>query len=87
MNPRLREVRAKGQEKWIKRGIALGVDGGILVGLLVTLSLVAWGVDHCGGGCQVAEAGAVLGFLGLYVPYPFFLSLSKFLNIYARTHC
>lgn len=65
MNPRLREVRAKVQEKWVKRGIALLVDGGILVGLLVTLSLVAWGVDNCGGGCKVAEAGVVLGFLGL----------------------
>jgi hypothetical protein len=62
---RLKAASAKAQEKWIKRGVAAAVDAGILIGMLVTLALVAWRVDNCGGGRAVAEAGVILGFLAL----------------------
>lgn len=38
---RLKGVSAKAQERWIKKSVALAVDGIILLGMLVTLSVVA----------------------------------------------
>lgn len=38
----------------------MGVDAVVLVGLLVTLAVVAKGVDGCG----LAKAGVILGFIG-----------------------
>ncbi|KAH7370866.1 hypothetical protein BKA65DRAFT_545565 [Rhexocercosporidium sp. MPI-PUGE-AT-0058] len=64
VHSKLKAASDKAQEKWVKRSVAAGVDGVILLGLLVTLAVVAKGVDVCGNGCQVAEAGVVLGFLG-----------------------
>jgi hypothetical protein len=42
---RLKGVSARAQEKWIKKSVAAFIDGVILLGLLVTLSLVAHRVD------------------------------------------
>ncbi|CAL3966827.1 unnamed protein product [Diplocarpon coronariae] len=63
VNPRLKAVRERTREGVVRTGIALLVDGAVLLGLLVTLSLGAAEVDqHRGGGLM--EAGVVLGFLG-----------------------
>ncbi|PVH80921.1 hypothetical protein DL98DRAFT_654370 [Cadophora sp. DSE1049] len=65
VHSRLKKASDKAQEKWVKRSVAAGVDAVVLVGLLVTLAVVAKGVDVCGaGGCKVAEAGVILGFMG-----------------------
>ncbi|KAH9206897.1 hypothetical protein DL95DRAFT_396503 [Leptodontidium sp. 2 PMI_412] len=64
VHSKLKAASDKAQEKWVKRSVAAGVDGVILLGLLVTLALVAKDVDACGNGCQIAEAGVILGFLG-----------------------
>lgn len=42
----LKAASAKAQEKWIKRGVAVFVDGVIALGLLVMLNLVAKEFDH-----------------------------------------
>ncbi|KAH6683341.1 hypothetical protein B0J14DRAFT_145301 [Halenospora varia] len=65
VHARLKGVSERAQERWIKRGFGAGVDGVVLVGLLVCLGLVAGEVDKCKGGCEVQEAGVILGFLGL----------------------
>ncbi|KAK2624183.1 hypothetical protein QTJ16_006133 [Diplocarpon rosae] len=64
VNPRLQAVRDRTRERAVRTGIALSVDGAVLLGLLVTLTLGAVNVDRNGGG-GVLEAGVVLGFLGL----------------------
>lgn len=63
------------QERWIKKGISAIIDGVILLGLLVSLALVAHKVKGCGIGggvrpygqrdCHVLEAATILGFLSL----------------------
>lgn len=65
VHSRLKRASEVAREKWVKRSVAVGVDGVILLGLLVTLAVVAKGVDRCGKGCGVAEAGVILGFMGL----------------------
>ncbi|KAK0122425.1 hypothetical protein ONS95_010661 [Cadophora gregata] len=64
VHSRLKAASDKAREKWVKRSVAAGVDGVVLVGLLVTLAVVTKGVDVCGSGCKIEEAGVVLGFLG-----------------------
>ena len=61
-HPRLRAASAKAQEKWIKKSFAGVVDAVILVGLLVSLSLVA---SHRPLGS--VKAADVLGFVALWV--------------------
>jgi len=48
VHPRLKDVSAKAQESWIQKSAAATIDGVILLGLLITLSLVAHQVDVCG---------------------------------------
>jgi len=64
VHSRLKRASEVAREKWAKRSVAVAVDGVILLGLLVTLAVVAKGVDRCGRGCEVAEAGVILGFMG-----------------------
>ncbi|KAE8442405.1 hypothetical protein EG329_003363 [Mollisiaceae sp. DMI_Dod_QoI] len=66
VHPRLKGVSARAQETWIKRGIAAVIDGGILLGMLVSLSLVAHEVDQCRGSCYLpasVTAAVILGFI------------------------
>jgi hypothetical protein len=42
---RLKGVSAKAQETWIKKIVAAAIDGVVLLGMLVTLSLVAHNID------------------------------------------
>lgn len=63
---------AKAQEKWIKRSIAAVIDGVILLGLLVTLAVVAHKVDvdhrdytHPEVRPASVTAAVILGFLTL----------------------
>lgn len=67
VHPRLKAASVKSQEKSIKRIAALVVDGGILLGLLVCLSLVAHGISSCRYRCASRDitAATVLGFLSL----------------------
>lgn len=65
---RLKNVsRAAEQEKWIIKGINAFIDGVILLGLLVSLALVASKLKNCwrGTGCGLLEAAVILGFLSL----------------------
>jgi hypothetical protein len=67
---RFKGVSARAQEKWIKRAAALAVDGSILIGLLITLSLVAHKLARMGRYSSwrpSALAGVVLGFISLWV--------------------
>ncbi|KAG9239746.1 hypothetical protein BJ875DRAFT_1711 [Amylocarpus encephaloides] len=70
VHPRLKAASAKAQEKWIKRGVSLLIDGGILIGLLASLAVVAHGIQTChyyGRYSQCPEksatAAVVLGFI------------------------
>lgn len=68
MHPRLKDVSAKAREEWIQRCVAGLVDGVILLGLLITLSLIAREVDVCGGPCDLppsTTAAVILGFIAL----------------------
>jgi hypothetical protein len=68
VHPKWKSVSAKAQEKWIKKSAAGAIDGGILLGLLVTLALVASKVDNCPLCVPVGVTPAViLGFLVLWV--------------------
>jgi hypothetical protein len=63
---RLKGVSAKAQEKWIKKIVALAIDGIVLLGMLVTLSLVAHEVDACHRYCSLpatATHAVILGFI------------------------
>jgi hypothetical protein len=64
---RLQSVSAKAQEKWIKKSAAAAVDGIIMFGMLVTLSLVAHEVDVCHPYCPYAtvKQAVILGFITL----------------------
>jgi len=64
VHPKWKSVSAKAQEKWIKKSVAGAIDGGILLGLLVTLALVASKVDDCPS-CVASgvTAAVILGFL------------------------
>jgi hypothetical protein len=65
---RLKGVSARAQERWIKKSAALAVDGIILLGLLITLSLVAHNVaiSHYIYSWRPLVTGAVvLGFISL----------------------
>jgi hypothetical protein len=65
-HPKLKGVSAKSQETWIKKSIAAAVDGVILLGLLISLSLVAHEVDTSGGWLPATvEHAVILGFLVL----------------------
>lgn len=68
VHPRLKDVSARAQESWIQKSAAATVDGVILLGLLITLSLVAHQVDVCGGPCDLPAsltAAVILGFISL----------------------
>jgi len=63
---RLKGVSAKAQETWIKKIVAAVIDGIILVGMLVTLSLVTHEVDWCRRSCYLPATvthAAILGFI------------------------
>jgi hypothetical protein len=65
---RLKGVSARAQERWIKRSAALAVDGIILLGLLVTLSIVAHNVANSSylfSWRPLVTAAVVLGFITL----------------------
>ena len=64
MHHRLKGVSAKAQETWIKRTVAATIDGVVLLGLLVTLSLVAHEVDTHALPAVVTHA-VTLGFIAL----------------------
>jgi hypothetical protein len=65
---RLKGVSAKAQERWIKKSAALAVDGIILLGMLVTLAVVAhkvaiWRYPYAWRGLVIGAV--VLGFISL----------------------
>ncbi|KAG0649189.1 hypothetical protein D0Z07_4554 [Hyphodiscus hymeniophilus] len=63
---RLKSVSARAQERWIKKSAALAVDGVILLGMLVTLSMVAHNVaiwHYAYSWRPLVTAAVVLGFL------------------------
>lgn len=63
---RLKGVSARAQEKWIKKSAALAVDGIILLGILITLSIVAHNVaiSHYPYSWRpLVTAAVVLGFI------------------------
>ena len=66
---RLKGVSAKAQETWIKKIVAAVIDGIILLGMLVTLSLVAHEIDVCHGPfCSLPATvthAVILGFITL----------------------
>lgn len=68
VHPRFQAASAKAQETWIKKSAAAVVDGVILLGLLVSLSLIAHEVDVCSGTCKAflpasVTPAVILGFL------------------------
>ncbi len=68
VHPTLRSVSAKAQDTWIKKTVPAVTDGVILLGLLVSLSLVAHEVDVCQGACHLPvslTAAVILGFIVL----------------------
>ena len=69
MHPGLKAVHAKAQETWIQKKIlAASIDGAILLGMLISLSLVAREVDDCVGSCHLpasVTAAVILGFIDL----------------------
>jgi hypothetical protein len=68
VHPRLKDVSTKAQEAWIQKSAAATIDGIILLGLLITLSLIAHQVDVCGGPCDLpasTTAAVILGFIAL----------------------
>jgi hypothetical protein len=65
---RLKGVSAKAQETWIKKIVAAVIDGIILLGMLVTLSLVAHEIDWCRQSCYLPATvthAVILGFITL----------------------
>jgi hypothetical protein len=64
-HPKLKGVSAKSQETWIKKSIAAAVDGVILLGLLISLSLVAHEIDTTWWLPATVEHAVILGFLVL----------------------
>jgi len=68
VHPRFKAVSVRAQERWIKNSIAGVIDGAILLGLLVSLSLIAHEVDVCAGTCRIYLSASItpaviLGFL------------------------
>lgn len=64
VHPKWKSVSAKAQEKWIKKGVAVAFDAGILLGLLVSLAVVAKKVSSHHVAKDVTAA-VILGFLVL----------------------
>lgn len=62
---KLKGVSAKAQENWIKKSVAAVVDGVILVGLLVSLSIIAWAQGLYSWPVAGLKAADVLGFIVL----------------------
>jgi hypothetical protein len=65
---RLKGVSAKAQETWIKNIAAAVIDIIILLGMLVTLSLIAHEIDRCRGDCSLPATvthAVILGFITL----------------------
>jgi hypothetical protein len=65
---KLKGVSAKAQETWIKKIVAAAVDGVILLGMLVTLSLNAHEVAQCRRNCGMPATvthAVILGFITL----------------------
>lgn len=65
VHPKWKSVSAKAQEKWIKKSVAGAFDAGILLGLLVSLAIVAHRVDTTNRVPQSVTAAAILGFIVL----------------------
>lgn len=67
VHPKWKSVSAKAQEKWIKKGVAGAIDAGILLGLLVSLAVVAkrvnteWSLQDP----KAVTAAVILGFIVL----------------------
>jgi hypothetical protein len=64
VHPKWKSVSAKAQEKWIKKSVAGAIDAGILLGLLVSLAVVANKVDTHHAPRDVTAA-VILGFIVL----------------------
>jgi hypothetical protein len=64
VHPQWKSVSARAQEKWIKKSVAGLIDGIILLGLLITLALVAQKVDNYWLPAEVTSA-VILGFIVL----------------------
>ena len=62
----LKGVSAKAQEIWIKKIAAAVIDGIILLGMLVTLSLVAHEIDGCRCSLFFASHSYTCCDLGIY---------------------
>ncbi|CZR67406.1 uncharacterized protein PAC_17305 [Phialocephala subalpina] len=62
VHPRFKAASAKAQESWIKKSAAAVIDGIILLGLLISLSLIAHEVDVSHLPTSVTPA-VILGFL------------------------
>jgi formate/nitrite transporter FocA (FNT family) len=65
VHPKWKSVSAKAQEKWIKKTVAGAFDAGILLGLLVSLAIVAHKVDTANRVPQSVTAAVILGFIVL----------------------
>ena len=66
VHDRLKDWSARAQEKWIRNSVAAGLDGVILLGMLVTLSLVAHEVHvYPSATVAVTHAAVILGFITL----------------------
>ena len=65
VHPKWKSVSAKAQEKWIKKSVAGAIDAGILLGLLVSLAIVAKKVDTTYGLPKEVTHAVILGFIVL----------------------
>jgi hypothetical protein len=65
VHPKWKSVSAKAQEKWIKKSVAGAIDAGILLGLLVSLAIVAKKVDSTYGLPKEVTHAVILGFIVL----------------------
>ncbi|KAH8779019.1 hypothetical protein BGZ57DRAFT_890306 [Hyaloscypha finlandica] len=63
VHPKWKSVSAKAQEKWIKKSVAGAIDAGILLGLLVSLAIVAKKVDTTYGLPKEVTHAVILGFI------------------------
>ena len=68
VHPRLKDVSARAQERCIKNSIAAAIDGVILLGMLISLSVFAHEVDTCKDYCYLPATvthAVILGFIVL----------------------
>lgn len=65
VHPKWKSVSAKAQEKWIKKSVAGAFDAAILLGLLISLAIVAHKVDTTNRVPQSVTGAVILGFIVL----------------------